>query len=306
MHALEQRYQPMLQLAHDFLSKQKKPGNGSSLNSAHLNYVIANGGLCLHCSVTLTKKNANTEHIHDKALGGSNKSNNKVLMCKKCNAARNATMQLYLGPPSYWKSFPGNWDRVKRYLIWNAITVDKGHLHGRIFPEIQTIFENLISYNGITIKAPKQWFGRGDCINIIQTKTNNIIIRMFDRIFGFDPKENFRSNGYPISNIEGENNSGKIQVYVNDDLEDNNDFLEPVFAVLSTIDDEVKLTHFSNLFKNYLEEKGEARQSFKQFARSFGVPKSWSCLNVFERFFPDKITIRREGTMVFIKPKISV
>ena len=304
MHALEQRYQPMLQRAHEFLSNQEKTGNGSSLNSAHRNYVISNGGLCLHCGVKLTKKNANTEHIHDKALGGTNGANNKIIMCKKCNGARNATMQLYLGSPSYYKGFPENWDRVKRYLLWNAITVDKGHLQGRVFPDIQSIFENLISYNGDSIKAPKQWFGRGDCINILHVKTNNIIIRMLDKFFGFNPTENFRSYTVNLSSNEDDNSSENI-VNLDDDLLENSDFLDPVLHVLSTIEDEVKLTHFSNLFKNYLEESGEVKQSFKQFARSFGIPNSWSCLNVFERFFPDKITIRRQGSIVFITPNIN-
>ena len=53
-------------------------------------------------------------------------------------------MQIYLGPPSYWQGFPGNWDRVKKYLLWNAVTVDKGHHAGESYPEVHHIFESIL------------------------------------------------------------------------------------------------------------------------------------------------------------------
>ena len=70
-------------------------------------------------------------------------------------------MQEYLGTPSYWRGFPGNWDRVKNYLLWNAVTVDKGHNCGKEFPEVHQIFESNLNQKSVSISPPNSWFGRG-------------------------------------------------------------------------------------------------------------------------------------------------
>ena len=55
----------------------------------------------------------------------------------------------------------GNWDRVKNYLLWNAITVDKGHRAGENYPEVHSIFESILTENGVRILPPGWWSGQG-------------------------------------------------------------------------------------------------------------------------------------------------
>ena len=66
----EQEYLKMLETAFNFLFRKGKPVNGSPLNQSIHEFVVTNGGCCLHCGTRLTRKNSNTEHIHDRALGG--------------------------------------------------------------------------------------------------------------------------------------------------------------------------------------------------------------------------------------------
>ena len=101
----EHEYTPMLSTAYGFLSRKGKTVNGSAINQAKHDFIIASGGCCLHCGTSLTSSNSNTEHIHDRALGGHNKAGNKIIICIGCNLARNKTMQEYLGQPSYWRVF---------------------------------------------------------------------------------------------------------------------------------------------------------------------------------------------------------
>ena len=95
-----------------FLHRKGESTNGSPINQTVHDFVISYGAQCPHC-INLSRSNSNTEHIHDLALGGENKSYSKIIMCRDCNLARNKTMQVYLGTPSYWRGFKVNWDRVR-------------------------------------------------------------------------------------------------------------------------------------------------------------------------------------------------
>ena len=103
----ESQYLNMLEIAFAFLHRKVRAANGTPINQTVHDFVISYGAQCPHCGINLSRSNSNTEHIHDLALGGENKSYNKIIMCRDCNLARNKTMQVYLGAPSYWRGFPG-------------------------------------------------------------------------------------------------------------------------------------------------------------------------------------------------------
>ena len=94
-------------------------------------------------------------------------------------------MQVYLGAPSYWRGFPGNWDRVKNYLLWNAITVDKGHHAGENYPEVHSIFESILTENRVRILPPRWWSGRGGKgkVSVQNSKRAGFWTRFFDKMF---------------------------------------------------------------------------------------------------------------------------
>jgi len=300
----EQEYLTMLETAFNFLFRKGKPVNGSPLNQARHEFVITNGGFCLHCGTKLTRNNSNTEHIHDRALGGINKSVNKVIMCTSCNLARNKTMQIYLGSPSYWQGFPGNWDRVKKYLLWNAVTVDKGHYAGESYPEVHQIFESILQSNGNLIKPPNHWFGRGDNCNLIVTKPKQrgFWIRVFDKIFGYEsPQDTPVITANKTNLLQTEEKKVKAEREILD-LDD--DFRHHILNAFSSIQGEIDLATFSSYFQLYLVSKDMPKQSLKQFARSFGIPKRRSFIEIIEDYFPNEIEYRRVGqTVVYISAK---
>ena len=299
MPSREEQYNSMLESAHNFLFRKAKPLKGSALNSAQHNYIVISGGKCLHCGVNLTLKNSNTEHIHDLALGGSNYVENKIIICRNCNEARNLTMQRYLGTPSYWRGFPGNWDRVKKYLIWNAITVDEGHYCGKEISDVHQIFESIISGRR-TKRPPENWFGRGGITRITSNhRRYGFFIRFFDKLFGFRP------TNIQIPQVE---NNTKVEEEVNENQIDDerglgDEFYSPINDVISNLEEEVRLTQFSTFLKDYLEVNGKERLSLREFSRSFGIPKSWSCVKVLELYFSENIDFRREGSRIYIRPK---
>ena len=307
MSNYEIEYASILETAFNFLFRKGKSVNGSPLNQARHEFVISGGGCCLHCGKKLTRNNSNTEHIHDRALGGPNASSNKIIMCTSCNLARNATMQQYLGVPSYWRGFPGNWDRVKKYLLWNAVTVDKGHQAGINYPEVHAIFESINIDNNNTLSPPDKWYGRGNQSNLIINMHNNrngFWIRVFDKIFGYESSSNNNSMEVkPIAEEGDFQNEKKIAKVQNkrEILELKQDFYQHILTALSYIEGEIKLATFSNRFQDYLVEKGFSRQSLKQFAHSYGIPKRRTFIEIIHDYFPEDIQYRREGeTMVYI------
>ena len=297
----ETRYLDMLERSYSFLQRKIKSANGSPINQTVHDFIIESGGKCLHCGINLTRKNSNTEHIHDLALGGLNRSPNKIIMCRDCNLSRNKTMQTYLGAPSYWRGFPGNWDRVKNYLLWNAITVDEGHNAGIRYPDVHRIFESILADNRVRVQPPKVWHGRGGQGRIFQRKKakTGFWTRFFDRIFGYSPKNSISKTdeyiGYSKKDLNDETNKAKAKIEV-DEI-----FKIRILNALSSIDGEIKLATFSNYFQLYLVSQGCKKQSLKEFARSFGIPKKRSCIEIIDDYFPDEIGYRREGeTIVYI------
>ena len=76
-----------------------------------------------------------------------------------------------------------------------------------------------------------------------------------------------------------------------------------VYNALRTVESEVKLSTLSTILGNYLESIGQPKRSFKQFAKSFGIPTTRTAIEVIEHYFPNAIGYRREGkTVVFIWP----
>ena len=302
MLAFEQEYTAMLEISFSFLHRKGKTVNGSPLNQSIHDFIVTQGGRCLHCGKELTRKNSNTEHIHDRALGGHNKVANKIIMCKSCNLARNRTMQIYLGPPSYWQGFPGNWDRVKKYLLWNAVTVDKGHHAGRNYDEVHRIFESIIRENGNSISPPNQWFGRGDKNELIvsKPKQRGFWVRIFDKIFGYEPPKMDLNCTKVIDNQAEEQKTSCERKIL--DLDE--DFRYHILNALSSVQGEIDLATFSTYFQLYLVSKNRRKQSLKDFARSFGIPKRRTFIEIIEDYFPDDIEYRRVGkTVVYISKK---
>ena len=306
MSDYEVEYMPMLQTAFNFLHRKQKKANGSALNQATQDFVFSHGGQCLHCGIALNRKNSNTEHIHDLALGGKNCKENKIIMCKSCNTARNATMQEYLGLPSYWRGFPGNWDRIKNYLLWNAVTVDKGHNRGNDFPEVHRIFEYHLNQNSNVNSVPSYWFGRGELPEIIHPKnTNNggLFVKLFDWIFGYKPPTQGGVNDMvfqeacekPLQSSQITNSERKCSY---PDVPD--EFRFHILNVLRGIGEEVKIATFSNIFKAYLNENEIQSHSLRDFTYSFGIPKRRTFVEIAEYYFPDSISCRLENKETFI------
>jgi hypothetical protein len=306
----EFEYISMLEIAHNFLFRKAKPVNGTPLNQARHEFVIISGGCCLHCGKRLTISNSNTEHIHDRALGGHNIAHNKVIMCSACNLARNKTMQIYVGTPSYWRGFPGNWDRIKNYLLWNAVTVDKGHEYGKFFPEVHNIFESIISERNRSFTPPNIWYGRGDKTSVIRVHTKKspgLLIRFFDKIFGYQAAEISSSQNNLVISTNGieitqSNNVVKAERKI---LELDDSFFEQILSALGSIEGEIKLETFASYFQLFLIGQGLPKQSLKDFANSYGIPKRRTFVEIIEDYFSDKIDYRREGQhTVYISKKI--
>ena len=294
----ESQYLNMLENAFSFLHRKVRAANGSPINQTVHDFVISYGAQCPHCGINLSRSNSNTEHIHDLALGGENKSYNKIIMCRDCNLARNKTMQVYLGAPSYWRGFPGNWDRVKNYLLWNAITVDKGHRAGENYPEVHSIFESILTENRVRILPPSWWSGRGGQgkVSVQNSKRVGFWTRFFDKVFGYTP--NITSSEKKV-HTELVKKTRKNNVRERIDVSP--EFRSHILSALNSVEGEIKLATFSNYFQLYLVGNGYKKQSLKEFARSFGIPKKRSCVDIIEDYFPEDIAYRREGdTIVYI------
>ena len=82
------------------------------------------------------------------------------------------------------------------------------------------------------------------------------------------------------------------------------DFRYHILTALSSIQGEVDLATFSTYFQLYLVSKDMRKQSLKQFAHSFGIPKRRSFIEIIEDYFPNEIDYRRVGqTVVYITMK---
>ena len=293
----------MLETAYYFLYSKKGAGNGTAIHPKKREYIFMNQGQCLHCGLILTKKNCSTEHIHDLALGGKNHDENKILICKNCNSLRNQLMHQYLGTPSFHKGFPGNWDRVKKYLLWNAITADEGHDAGRIFPILQSNFENLLSLHNKNPVHPAFFFGRGASSNLIITKNQQtklgFFTKIFDKIFGYNPRQ-FEKHITNSPYLESTNYSKGDQNLNLKFPEVKKEFYDNIMNVMESVDGEIHLSMFSKLLNESLLKSGIGNLTLKQYANAMGIPKSRSCIQIIEHYFPNLISYRREGAGIMI------
>ena len=435
------RYATSLKKAKSFFEGKKKTPKGTPITQSQLLKLYQNRADCPVCGTEFSGTNNNTEHIHPRALGGTNEATNKIQMCKLCNHCRNSVMQHHLIGPPYSKSYPQMWDTIQRFIMWSEITIDDGLEAGEIFPEIHRTFMDE-RFAGLTPpKSPSRAFGRASTIDgaaapnyphnrvsrttprprqtplrsstkkgfwerfatpvldfmtgyergqtqTTQPATKNTVIdlekvnqpsspttlvseaeteakisleaRTIDQFVEFmmnilthHPQElsivgriierhltelNAEStsttyflelHGLPpglkkaiemhlSSRVDLTEKSGKQYVALSTPgsslfstkapskkcPEVDVAFQVHVLDALRTVDSEVKLSTLSTILGDYLESIGQPKKSFKQFAKSFGIPMNRTAIEVIEHYFPNAIGYRREGkTVVFIWPK---
>lgn len=445
------RYATSLKKSKSFFEGGKKTPKGTPITQSQLLKLYQNRADCPVCGAEFSGTNNNTEHIHPRALGGTNEATNKIQMCKLCNHCRNSVMQHHLVGPPYSKSYPQMWDAIQRFIMWSEITIDDGLQAGEIFPDIHQAFMDE-RFAGLTPpKGPSRAFGRastidgadapnyphnrarGTTLRPLQTpirpttkkgfwerfatpvldfmtgygrgqppstkitakkikneleeakqpspvKVSNeeveavlpaiisdekrgpkvsleartieqfvefmmgvltdapqelsIVGRIIERHLG-DLNAEFTSTTYFLqlhglppglkkgiemhlgSRVKITEKSGKQYVALstsesllfrtkaptNKCPEVDESFQMHVYSALRTVESEVKLSTLSTILGNYLESIGQPKRSFKQFAKSFGIPTTRTAIEVIEHYFPNAIGYRREGeTVVFIWP----
>lgn len=448
------RYATSLKKSKSFFEGKKKTPKGTPITQSQLLKLYQNRADCPVCGTEFSGTNNNTEHIHPRALGGTNEATNKIQMCKLCNHCRNSVMQHHLIGPPYSKSYPQMWDAIQRFIMWSEITIDDGLEAGEIFPEIHQAFMDE-RFAGLTPpKGPSRAFGRASTIdgagapnyphnratgttlrprqtpirsttkkgfweriatpvldfmtgygrgkppstNTTSQKTRNDIeeakrpssvvvskkevesglsafiseekrdpkipleprtieqfVQFMLGVLSYAPQElsivgriierhltelnaEFTSTTYFLqlhglppglkkaiekhlgSRVEITEKSGKqyVALTISESLlfstkapnnkcpEVDESFQMHVYNALRTVESEVKLSTLSTILGNYLESIGQPKKSFKQFAKSFGIPTNRTAIEVIEHYFPNAIGYRREGkTVVFIWPIIT-
>lgn len=208
---LEKMYSSEIEKARLFLANKGSTSKGSKISGSRVDYMISRGAQCPLCGNNFMGANHNTEHIHPRGLGGENKPNNKIQICLACNNARNQVMLGILEHPPFRRSYPENWNNVKRFLIWSISSIDLGTQAASQIPEIQQLFLTYRSAGG-TLKSPQIAFHRistwkiGDDPNSPLNKevatpsseTKNIppskglFITFFDYVFGYGREEKIK------------------------------------------------------------------------------------------------------------------
>lgn len=434
------RYATSLKKSKTFFEGKKKTPKGTPITQSQLLKLYQYRADCPVCGTEFSGTNNNTEHIHPRALGGTNEATNKIQMCKLCNHCRNSVMQHHLMGPPYSKSYPLMWEQIQRFIMWSEITIDDGLEAGEIFPEIHEVFMDERFAGLKPPKGPSRAFGRASTIdgagapnyphNRVRgttprsrqppmrssrkrgfwerfatpvldfmtgygrgqppstkttsktTRTNprqgeqpspvstpisdekrepkvsledrtieqfveymldvlthipqelSIVGRIIERHLS-ELNAEFTSTTYFLqlhglppglkkaiemhlgSRIEITEKSGKQYVALstsesslfrtkapnNKCPEVDETFQMHVYNALRTVESEVKLSTLSTILGNYLESIGQPKKSFKQFAKSFGIPTNRTAIEVIEHYFPNAIGYRREGeTVVFIWP----
>ena len=159
------RYASSLKKAKSFFEGKKKTPKGTPITQSQLLKLYQNRADCPICGTEFSGTNNNTEHIHPRALGGTNEATNKIQMCKLCNNCRNVAMQHHLIGPPYSKSYPSMWEQIQRFVMWSEITIDDGLEAGEVFPEIHQTFMDE-RFAGLTPpKGPSRAFGRASTID---------------------------------------------------------------------------------------------------------------------------------------------
>ena len=446
------RYASSLKKAKSFFEGKKKTPKGTPITQSQLLKLYQNRADCPVCGTEFSGTNNNTEHIHPRALGGTNEATNKIQMCKLCNHCRNSVMQHHLIGPPYSKSYPLMWDAIQRFIMWSEITIDDGLEAGEVFPEIHQSFMDERFAGLKPPKGPSRAFGRASTIDAAtvpnyahngtsqakkmptsatpQTRSTGprpekkgfwqrVATPVLDFMTGYgkeqtvpakkvrgvrnpqtmisitssaastdeppkidleprstedfvefmmsiltpEPQDltqvgrviethlsdlNAKSttttyylslHGYPrglkkaIERHLGDRvliseNAGKQYVALasGDLIVEKPPVVKPtssliyetkpptkkcppvdsmfqhhVLASLSSVENEIKLATISAVLEGYLESIGEPKMSFKQFAKSFGIPMNRTAVEIIDHYFPSTIGYRREGkTVVYI------
>lgn len=216
------RYSVSLNRAKAFLEGNKKTMNGSPLSPTQLLLLLQHRADCPLCGVVFEGTNHNTEHIHPRALGGTNDADNKIQLCKNCNNCRNSILQRLLLTPPYHATYPENWERVQTLILWSEQTIDDGLSAGEAFPEVHEKFLEERFAGELPRNGPSRAFGRASTFanisgpnyahngtmpptsaakasrpgrapsrsNTSQAYEPGVFTRFFDRIFGHHPPSN--------------------------------------------------------------------------------------------------------------------
>ena len=138
---LSVRYALVLSTSRDFIVKKKKTKTGGTISPIRKQSLESSAADCPQCGQIFRGANHNTEHIHDKALGGAKAcSKNRIQLCKMCNNSRASTMLAFLGNPPYYHNLEIRWPKIIAYLLWSEMTIDEGLQAGELIPEIHTLF----------------------------------------------------------------------------------------------------------------------------------------------------------------------
>lgn len=78
-------------------------------------------------------------------------------------------------------------------------------------------------------------------------------------------------------------------------------FQNHILRALRDVEGEFKLSTLSTMLEEYLESVGLGAMSFKQFAKSYGIPTRRTAIEIIEHYFSDTLAYRRQGeTIVFV------
>jgi hypothetical protein len=436
---LEQRYAAVLKQAESFLSSAKKTVSGSNLSNTHLLLLLKHKADCPLCGVVFEGENHNSEHIHPRALGGTNEAKNKIQLCKNCNNCKNSVMQRHVAmPPPYHKGYPDNWEAVKAFLLWSELTIDDGLMAGVAIPEVHKIFLEERFAGEQPRQGPKRAFGRASTLDkaqgpnyphnvkIVNSQHNErpklegkkkagfwttFAVPILDRVFGFgdevqatlvDSKQNTKQNTANtnmndrdsddfsiledrtiedfikfiesilttepqsltvigkiiekwLKDLKSENTTTShflalhglprglkkaIETHLGDRIQISGDspkffvalksttqgttqskkqdpqkklqptstkypevepgFQTHILKALQDVEGEFKLSTLSTMLEDYLDSVGLAPMSFKQFAKSHGIPARRTAVEILDHYFSDTLAYRRQETMVFV------
>ena len=335
LKSLEHRYSSMLNQAQLFLKSKEKNKNGSAILKNRILHIQDKRGQCPQCGVILEGGNYNTEHIHDLSLGGDNSLDNRVLICKMCNDYRNKMAQGVLGPPRYCNGFPGNWETIKKYLIWGAITIDEGFDAGKSIPSIHNKFLEYATGGIAFTNKPTRYFGRCSQWDVGEELISQPIIKkpgllgmFFDKVFGFESKTapievkvkptarkpndqlkqgiaepvKPKKKQLPIKEIQISNPEVVIKKEKPTKVILDSESGESVLEFLNVLTREITLAALGHDFKAHLVRIGKEEMTMKQFAIKCGNPKSRSLVKIFEEELNEYVHIRKEGTRTFLSP----
>jgi len=327
----------MLNQAQLFLKSKGKNKNGSAILKNRILHIQDKRGQCPQCGVILEGGNYNTEHIHDLSLGGDNSLDNRVLICKMCNDYRNKMAQGVLGPPRYCNGFPGNWETIKKYLIWGAITIDEGFDAGKSIPSIHNKFLEYATGGIAFTNKPTRYFGRCSQWDVGEELISQPIIKkpgllgmFFDKVFGFESKTapievkvkptarkpndqlkqgiaepvKPKKKQLPIKEIQIQIPNPEIVIKKEKPTKVilDSESGESVLEFLNVLTREITLAALGHDFKAHLVRIGKEEMTMKQFAIKCGNPKSRSLVKIFEEELNEYVHIRKEGTRTFLSP----